>query len=114
MASKKDKKPTAAQRTISLFTGMADVDDDEPGRARDGSPKGMPKPGAKGKALKWTGGTKTWTAKTGNKDRYIVRNSAEGYVVTDLSGDAPRKLGVYMTIHEAGEACDKHFRGNYA
>jgi hypothetical protein len=97
------KKPTAADRTISLFTGMTDLDD--PLRARDGQlPAEMPPPGPK--LLKWEGGVTRWWVKDGPRgESYVIEKNREGrYTASWFS----TRFGMFDTITQAGDACLEH------
>lgn len=100
-------RPTAAQRTISLFTGKTDLED--PTRARDGT-YGEPPPDR--------GGSKRdrWVAAAGSVARWVrtgqmilcVR-TASGLRYELTSGGKHR--GLFDTIVQAADAADEVRRG---
>lgn len=102
-ALKQVQQPTAEQRTISLFTGMTDLDAPD-GAARDGSraeerrdPRPRPRP-------KWLGGGGSWYTedRRGNPLCRVTRE-ANGY----RAWARGRELGTFATIGEAGRACEE-------
>lgn len=98
--------PSAAARTISLFTGMADVDDREPGRARDGTRSETPRRLPSRKTLKWDGGVSRWHVIDGPRgDSYVVEKVGDKYVASYFF----EKLGTHDDILAAGDACEAHF-----
>lgn len=98
------KKPTAAERTISLFTGMTDLDD--PLRARDGQlPSDPPPPPAK--VLKWDGGVRRWYVKDGPRgESYVIEKNREGRYTASWFAT---RFGMFDSITEAGDVCQAHF-----
>ncbi len=101
------RRPTAADRTPSLFTGKTDLED--PVRGRDGFVPGEPrrKP-ATIKPLKWDGGVTRWYVMDGPRgESYVVEKSGGAYIAHFFT----RRLGTFASIIEAGDACDAHHRG---
>lgn len=90
-----------------MFTGMADVDDREPGRARDGTSCEPARRTPARKVLKWEGGISHWYVMDGPR--------GESYVIDKTAGDTYvaayfyEKLGTHLSILAAGDACEAHF-----
>ncbi len=103
MSKRPPRMPTAAQRTISMFTGKTDLDDPE--RARDGYPPAAPKP-APPKGLKWDGGVARWWTSDGPRgEEYVIQKQEDGYHAYWYA----TKLGTFDSIHDAGQRCDDHY-----
>lgn len=105
MAARQSKRPTAAERTISMFTGKMDCED--PDRARDGLLPGRPRTEGPGyKLLKWEGRVARWWVKDGPRgESYVVERDDRGYHASFFT----KKLGTFATILEAGDACQAHY-----
>lgn len=104
MSGATSKRPTAAQRTISMFTGMTDLDD--PLRARDGQLPSEPPPKPP-KPLKWEGGVTRWWVKDGPRgESYVIQKTRnDRYDAHHFS----QRIGQFESIQEAGAACEAHY-----
>lgn len=105
MAAKTTRKPTAVQRTISMFTGKMDIED--PDRARDGFLPGDTRRGEQGfRLLSWDGGVSKWYVMDGPRgESYVIVKDAKGYHATFYY----QKLGTFQDILAAGDACQRHY-----
>ena len=107
MSARSKALPSAASRTVSLFTGKTDHEDPE--RARDGEAPGRPKhERPRHKQLKWDGGVSCWYVDDSPHGRsYEIRKDARGYHAAHYA----EPLGLFVTILEAGDACQAHHEG---
>jgi len=70
------RSPSAAERTLSLFTGKPDLEDPN---ARDRSPGGQKPREHRRNPLKWSGGLTTWWTGKGDLHDYSIENRAGRY-----------------------------------
>lgn len=105
MVARQSRRPTAAERTISMFTGKTDCED--PDRARDGFLPGQARREGPGfKLLKWEGGVSRWYVLDGPRgESYVVEKKGDAYHAMFFATD----LGRHPTILAAGDACQAHF-----
>lgn len=103
---KTERKPTATERTVSLFTGKTDLDVGG-GRARDGSVVEEQRSSVRRKLpLRWSGGVSRWAVEETRNGRteetQWIQKRHDGYHAW-ANG---RSLGVFATIIAAGDACE--------
>jgi len=105
MAARQSRRPTAAERTISMFTGKTDCEDPE--RARDGFLPGQPRQDGPGfKTLRWEGGVSRWYVMDGPRgESYVIEKKGDRYIASCFA----TQLGDHATILAAGDACQAHY-----
>lgn len=97
-------KPTAAERTVSLFTGKTDLEDEN---ARDGTPAAMlASLHRRSRELKWTAmGLTRWVTYRRTSGRNEVEYEVEKIADVYRARGPKLPMRTFSTIGEAGAAC---------
>jgi hypothetical protein len=90
------KSATAAQRTLSLFTGKTDLEDPN---ARDGSRVEERSRSRAPRTLTWEGGVATWWTHGREHEIHLVDGGYRAFV-------RKRLIGIYASAIDAGRACE--------